>query len=343
MHFFLVPTPSSLVPFLKAVKYRGPFFPGAENDMDSKFQKHRFLLASQLSRNDENPPGLLQKPDAPEQKPCHALLQVRRDCPPGNFKDSGDLPGRIAGEDFSAGADPHLGPHVFQPVGQVQGGEVTITFRGIIPPFLDNPAADKLRAKTLIVEKNPRLRIVIGPQVLDGIDLPDELCKLSDEVTGLQISDHHDGAAGVAVLDLTPDTPVMGLEKEFSDTSSAPDLAAVDEEHPPRIIPGKGPADLAVEAARRNIDFDRAGNCAAVGGPAEPEGIPITVAGDGPGVKPDAGLAGPEDLRPQTLAGMADLYGNPIGHKGPQRPDELALAPSDRRFIVQDFEHPEAP
>ena len=307
------------------------------------FRSSSFCSRSSLSRNDENPPGLLRKPDAPEQKPCHTLLQIRRDRPRGHLEDRGDLPGRIAGEDFSAGADPHPGPHVFQPVGQVEGGEVTITFRSVIPPFMDIPAADELLAKTLIVEKNPRLRIVIVPQVLDGIDLPDELRKLPDEVTGLQIADHHDGAAGVAVLDLAPDTPVMGLEEEFPDASSAPDLAAVDEEHPPRIILGKGPADLAVEAARRDIDFDRAGNGAAVGGPAEPEGIPVTVAGDGPGVKPDAGLAGPEYLRPQTLAGVADLHGNPVGHKGPQRPDELTLAASDRRFIVQDFEHPEAP
>ncbi|MCK7469341.1 MAG: hypothetical protein MZU91_15255 [Desulfosudis oleivorans] len=72
----------------------------------------------------------------------------------------------------------------------------------------------------------------------------------------------------------------------------------MDEEHPPCIIPGKGPADLAVEAARRDIDFDRAGNCAAVGGPAEPEGIQVTVAGDGRGVKPDAGLARPRKPSP---------------------------------------------
>ena len=311
--------------------------------MDSKFQKHLFLLASELSRNDENPPGLLRKPDAPEQKPCYTLLQVCRDCPRGYLKDCGDLPGRIAGKDLSAGSACHPGPHVFQPVGQIEHGEVTITFRSIIPPFRDIPAADELFAKTLIVEKNPRLRIVVVPQVLDGIDLPDELRKLPDEVAGLQIADHHDGAAGVAVLDLAPDTPVMGLEEEFPDTPSAPDLAAVDEEHPPGIILGKGPADLAVEAACRDIDFDRAGNGAAVGGPAEPEGIPVTVAGEGSGMKPDAGLVGPGYLRPQTLAGVADLHGDPAGHKGPQRPDELSLATSDRRFIVQDFEHPEAP
>ena len=148
---------------------------------------------------------------------------------------------------------------------------------------MDIPAADELPAKTVVVEKDPRLRIVIVPQVLDGIDLPDELRKLPDEEMGLQIADHHDGAAGIAVLDLAPDTPVMGLEEGFPDTAPAPDLAAVDEEHPPRIILGKGPADLAVEAARRDIDFDRAGNGAAVGGPAEPEGIPVTVSGDGLG------------------------------------------------------------
>ena len=311
--------------------------------MDAKFQEQLLLLAIERSRNDENPQGLTGKPDAPEQKPCQALLQVRRDCPRGNFKNCGDLPGRIAGEDFSTGADPHPGSHVFQPVSQVEGGEVTITLRSIIPPFMDNPAADELSAKPLIVEKDPRLRIVIGPQVLDGVDLPDKLCQLPDEVKGLQIADHDDGAADVAVFDLAPDTAVMGLEEEFPDTSPAPDLAAVDEKHPPRIILGKGPADLAVEAACRDIDFDRAGNCAAGGGPAEPEGIPITVAGDAPGVKPYAGLAGPKHLLPHTLAGVADLYGNPVGHKGPQRPDELTLATPDRRFIVQDFEHPEAP
>jgi hypothetical protein len=135
----------------------------------------------------------------------------------------------------------------------------------------------------------------------------------------------------------------MSLEEGFPDPAPASDLAPVDEEHPPRIILGKGPADFAVEAARRHIDFDRAGNGTAVRGPAEPEGIPVTVSGDGPGVKPDAGLAGPENLCPDTLAGVTDFHGNPVRHKGPQRPDELALATSDRRFIVQDFEHPEAP
>jgi len=117
----------------------------------------------------------------------------------------------------------------------------------------------------------------------------------------------------------------------------------VDEEHASPVIAGKGPADLPVQAAYGDVDLDRAGDGAAVRRPADPEGMQVALARDGTGVKPQAGPFGPEDPGADALPGMTDPDGDPAGHMGPQRPQQLAPAAADDRFIVQDPEHREAP
>ena len=181
---------------------------------------------------------------------------------------------------------------------QIEHGKITVTLGGVIPPFRNIPSADEFLTKALVVEENPGLVIVIGPQVFDRFDLVDKLRKLPDEKRGMEIADDHNGTAGITVLNLRPYAPVMGLEEEFPHTPSPPDLPAMDEEHLSRIVLGKDAPDLPVKAQRRDVDLNRAGDGTAGRGFADPEGVPVAASGDGLAVKPDAGILRPRKRSP---------------------------------------------
>jgi hypothetical protein len=223
---------------------------------------------------------------------------------------------------------------------QVKHGKITVALGGVIALFRNVPAADEFLMKAIVVEENPCLGIVIGPQVFDRFDLADKLCQLPDEKRGMEIADDHNGTAGVTVLNLRPYALVMGLEKGFPDTPPPPDFAAMDEEYLSRIVLGKDAPDLPVKAERRDVDLNRAGHGTAGRGFADPKGVPVAASGDGLAVKPDTGILHPVNVRPDALPLVTDPHGNPLSHQGPQHTDELTLATPDGRFIVQDFEHP---